>query len=894
VKKGHGMDRQIRKDVFLSSYVQRWLRQRQRDAPPHHELPEHAVHNSIPIVVYVYDLLNETIVSINDEVMRVLGYTRADMHELGAIGFRSLVHPDDWPKLHASLHAHQLMQDAETVEVIYRMLHANGEWRWVQGCLRALPAAHAGDAHQVIGTMHDLTSAKQSETSLRRDQALLQAIINNSPTVILVKNLHGQYILVSQRAADNLRISREQVLGQTDYDLFPEHVVALWHAVDRRVLETGETIVSEETVPLADGNAIYLMVKFPLYDEHGKIYALGVVGTDITERKQAELTLRRSRDELEHGVASRTTELARMNAALQARIDEHTHTEAALRQSEARFRMVFEASPDAILVVALDGRLLDSNPAGCLIFGQSRDELCGTNLLRDELSPPEDLPALRAYLDEHMRTSEPYSFESRVCNRKGRVVPIEVRSSQITYDDVPALLLHVRDITERKATEAQLEHFALHDPLTGLPNRMLFVRHLNDAALLGPCAVLFLDLDSFKLINDSMGHLAGDRFLMAVAQRLRAHVAAPAQVARFGGDEFLILLPQTGQAEAALEMAACLHQAFEKPLHVDEWQLVMTVCIGIAMLEQGQVFSDDILRNASMAMYRAKGRGRGQTAVYDVAMHVQAFERLQLETDFRTALLRNELRVGYQPIVDLSTGKIVGFEALVRWQHPHYGLLYPASFIPILEESGMISLLDTWVMQAACHQAARWGRAGYARVPHINVNISGRTFLRPALLDVVTETLDHSGLPSHCLKVEITETVAMDHAESTIATLQQLSACGVYVSLDDFGTGYSSLRYLKRFPVRSLKIDASFVAGMDKNSEDAAIVRAVISLAHTLKIEVVAEGIETYSQLAALQAMGCEYGQGFLFSRAVDDSVAEQHLIQESFPIGQYEVGQHE
>jgi diguanylate cyclase (GGDEF)-like protein len=419
----------------------------------------------------------------------------------------------------------------------------------------------------------------------------------------------------------------------------------------------------------------------------------------------------------------------------------------------------------------------------------------------------------------------------------------------------------------RRAFDSAL-HQATHDPLTGLPNRALVLDRLGQALARaqrhgGRVTVLFADLDRFKVVNDSLGHGAGDRLLVSVSERLRSAVRAEDTVGRLSGDEFVVICENTSdrEAEAVAERAAA---AIAEPFVVGGRETVITASIGIAHAEP-HTRAEDMLRDSDVAMYRAKERGRARIELFDAAMRLRMFDRLETEHALRTALARHELRLVYQPIVCLDDGRVVAAEALVRWDHPVRGLISPSEFIPVAEESGLVLPLGRYVLNEACHQLARWRAAGRSEL-RVTVNLSARQFSDPDLLAVVAAALEAAGLPGDALWLEITESVLMEEAESTAETLRALKGLGVHLSVDDFGTGYSSLSYLKRFPVDLLKIDRSFVDGLGTEAEDSAIVNAIISLARALRLGVVAEGVEHPAQLVELHRLGCTAVQGFLLA----------------------------
>jgi len=437
-------------------------------------------------------------------------------------------------------------------------------------------------------------------------------------------------------------------------------------------------------------------------------------------------------------------------------------------------------------------------------------------------------------------------------------------------------------------TKEHFRHAAFHDSLTGLPNRAMFTEllkaEIESSKRRGEhmFAVLFLDLDRFKNINDSLGHTHGDLLLVAFAERLERTLRPIDTLARFGGDEFAILLSGMSDATDAVRVAQRIQDELSQPFVLDKNSAFATASIGIALSSSGYDRPDDILRDADIAMYRAKENGKARYEVFDHGMHARAVSRLQLESDLRQAIERNEFCVYYQPIVSLETGRLAGFEALVRWNHPRRGLVSPADFIPVAEETGLIVPIGEWVLNEACARVRQWQIDSPShRSLSLSVNLSARQVAQPDLLNRIKEALENSKLNSHCLKLEITESVVMENAEAAAQMFKQLRSLGVQLSIDDFGTGYSSLSYLHRFPLNYLKIDRSFVSRLTTDNDNA-IVRTISTLARNLGMEVIAEGIETEEQFQQLKMLGCEYGQGYLFSRPVANEGVEHLLSQDS------------
>ncbi|HEX5709345.1 MAG TPA: EAL domain-containing protein [Pyrinomonadaceae bacterium] len=482
--------------------------------------------------------------------------------------------------------------------------------------------------------------------------------------------------------------------------------------------------------------------------------------------------------------------------------------------------------------------------------------------------------------------SEMRDIAERTDEIKGLNEGLETRVAERTTQLVTANEELTREVAERKQVEQQLLHNAFHDALTGLANRALFMDHLQLA--LGRArrhesyrfAVLFLDLDRFKVINDSLGHMAGDKLLVQIARRLEAVMRPGDTVSRFGGDEFAILLDDLGDACEAETVAGRLQRELAAPCDLGGHEVFTTVSIGIALSSADYQRPEDLLRDADTAMYRAKKLGKARHEVFEQAMHARAMDLLGLERDLRWAVERQELFLQYQPIVSLDTGALRGFEALVRWQHPERGVIPPAKFIPIAEETGLIIPIGRWVLGEACRQMRQWQQLSPADVPlPINVNLSGKQFMQPDLLDQIREVLRETGLDPRSLKLEITESVVMENIETATGTLEQLRALGVELGIDDFGTGYSSLSYLQRFPVGTLKIDRSFISRITESDGTAEIVRTIMKLAQTLGMDVVAEGVETEQQRAQLRSLECESGQGYYFSRPMDSDAAEAFFL---------------
>jgi diguanylate cyclase (GGDEF)-like protein/PAS domain S-box-containing protein len=558
----------------------------------------------------------------------------------------------------------------------------------------------------------------------------------------------------------------------------------------------------------------------------------------------------------------------------------------ALRYSEERYRMVVENQSELICRFLPDGTLTFVNEAFCQYSGQPQSALIGelfthpTNPADQEkfwqhlvaLNQETPVGILNFEIVTPNGDTSWYQWTNRaIFNRHGQIVE---------YQSVGC------DVTELRRAEARLLHDAVHDGLTGMPNRTLFMDRLEQAIKHSQSnsnfsfAVLFVDLDRFKVVNDSLGHLVGDKLLIATAQRLQSCLRANDTLARLGGDEFAILLEDFRKTDDAQMIASRIRAAVVEPLQLNGQQITITASIGIALNHAAYHDADELLRDADIAMYQAKAQGRDQHAVFNPKMHLRALALLQLENELRRAVEQQEFRVYYQPIFSLSNQQILGFEALVRWQHPQRGVLYPQEFISVAEETSLIVPLGWWVLREATRQVAQWQAQLAANPPlAISVNLSGQQFSQPDLVAQVAAILQESGLNSRCLRLEITEGVIMLSAESATTALSQLREMGVQLNVDDFGTGYSSLNRLHSFPLDTLKIDRSFVSQLDATEGSVEIVRAIITLAHNLRMDVIAEGVETAAQAQRLKILGCEYAQGYFLGRPLPGELTETLLI---------------
>ncbi|MBJ7312254.1 putative bifunctional diguanylate cyclase/phosphodiesterase [Rugamonas sp. CCM 8940] len=556
-----------------------------------------------------------------------------------------------------------------------------------------------------------------------------------------------------------------------------------------------------------------------------------------------------------------------------------------LRDSEERFRAAFGQAAVGLAELNAEGRWLRANQKLQEIVGYSEAELLAMSF-RD-ITPAQEWRA-----DDEQRGRllageiDHYTREKRYRRKDGHTVWVKVTVALMHAGGSDATMIAViEDIARRKQYEEELRHLASHDPLTGLANRNLMLDRLSQAIAFAHraarhVAVMFIDLDRFKNINDSLGHDAGDQVIMEVGRRLVRNIREGDTVARVGGDEFVVLLSDVARDDEVAALAAKMLAALSLPIIVHGQELAPVGSIGISLYPRDGADSGKLLKNADAAMYRAKELGRGNFQFYAEEMNARTLDRLKLEGGLRRALQRGEFELYYQPQVELSGGRIVGMEALLRWQPPGGAMVMPAEFIPIAEETGLIVPIGEWVLRQACAQQVAWREAGLRDI-RVAVNLSARQFKQPDLARLVAQVLAETGCHAECLELEITESVIMERPEEATAMLQTLSDMGVHLSIDDFGTGYSSLTYLKRFPIQSLKIDRSFVADLINDPDDAAIVCAVIALAHTMKLCVIAEGVETQAQLDYLRAQHCDQLQGYYFSRPLPAAQVAELLAAE-------------
>ena len=674
------------------------------------------------------------------------------------------------------------------------------------------------------------------EQRLEESEEKYRSIFENALEGILQSTPEGRIVMANPAIARILGYSSPEALIASVTDIRSQ----LYLDPDRRetlsqqLEQCGEVSAFEIPVRHQDGSEIWLSVNArAVRGSSGRVELFESTFEDITARKQAEV-------------------------------------------AKARLAAIVESSEDAILGKSLDGMITSWNRGAEQLYGYTAEEMVGRHV--SILAPPERYDEITRILEKLKRGEKVERLETVRVTKGGRRLDVSLTNSPIfdSGGNVVGASAITRDITERKAFEEQLRHQALHDPLTDLPNRALFIDRLEHALERAPrskgqVAVLFLDLDNFKVVNDSLGHLAGDQLLVSVAARLRSCLRPGDTVARLGGDEFTVLIEGASDAAYAARVSERIIEVLRKPFFLDGQEMIVGASIGIALInatfiEHGS--AEGLMRDADIAMYEAKRRGKSRYVVFEDAMNNGALERLNLERDLRRALERGEYRVHYQPTVSLEDKSTVGFEALVRWKHPKRGLVLPEEFIPLAEESGLIVPLGLWVLGEACRQAKQWQRYRPSNPPlMMSVNLSVRQFEHRELVEDITRVLQETGLEPNNLNLEITESVAMRDALQSARIMQELKELGVALSIDDFGTGYSSVSYLQRVPADYLKIDRSFISRLDENPEDKALVKAIVGMARALEMKIVAEGVETATQCKEIWDLGCDYGQGYYFSK---------------------------
>jgi diguanylate cyclase (GGDEF)-like protein/PAS domain S-box-containing protein len=794
-------------------------------------------------LIYIIDLAGNYL-SVNQAAERVFGYTREEALKMN---MRQIVAPEHVPLVRRMM-AEKL--DSGVRQTVYEIDCISKDGRRVTLEINSSTIFKNGMPVGVQGIARDVTERKHTENALRESEARSRDLFENANDLIYTHDLEGCFTSLNRAGERITGYTRDEVVD-TGFNFSRVVAPEYLDEARRMILDklNGKPPTTYELEIIAkDGHRVSLELSTRLILRDDIPVGVQGIARDITARKQAENTL--------HKTVSLLTS-------------------------------TLESSNDGIVVINFDGEIV--------VYNRKFPEMWR---LPEELIEQRKVGALFEYIQPQLEDAKKFEEETAQLSedpqatclttvrfKDGRVFEC-YSQPQFQEGEPVGRVCAFRDVTERVRAEEKLLYYARHDTLTNLPNRAEFMDHLQLAIERAwrdkyfRFAVLFLDLDRFKVINDSLGHLVGDKLLMAIAKRLEACVRPRDVVARLGGDEFTILLNRSGENEDVLQVADRIQNALCEPFRIDNYEIFTSASIGVKISHEAPPRQpEDFLRDADTAMYRAKEAGKARCEVFDHAMHVRNMSLLRVENDLRKALERREFRVFYQPIANLETGEIEELEALIRWQHPEYGLVEPDEFIGVAEETGLIIPIGRWILEEACRQITVWQNLFPRAKPlSVSVNLSAKQLMHPSLTAQVREILAKTGLKARYLNLEVTETTVMDYSETATGVLNDLSALGISLSTDDFGTGYSSLSYLHRFPFNRLKIDRSFINKMDTDTKSGEIVRTILMLAQNLHLNAVAEGIETEDQLRQLQTLGCEFGQGYLFSKPVAVAEAQKLL----------------
>jgi diguanylate cyclase (GGDEF)-like protein/PAS domain S-box-containing protein len=662
-------------------------------------------------------------------------------------------------------------------------------------------------------------------------------------------------------------------------DDLPEAVLSLDDAgvvrgVNAKAAElTGHSMSSLAGVPLSElvdvdrGTDLAAWLADGRAGVHAEPTALRLLHADDDDSTLVEATVDRPR-RTDSGVVVRLRDITEREERVRA-----------LEQARRRFQQAFHSAPTGMALVRLDDSMIvDANRSLAEMLAIPVDQLVGRSI-RD-ITHPDDLRAAATYRARlELGIADTYLLDQRYLRSDGEFVWARTRVAVTEDDGVSLAITHIEDVTDQRRTAERLQWAATHDDLTGLPNRTELITRV-DALLAGAgtgqIAMLFIDLDNFKAVNDSLGHGIGDMLLGVMSVRLRDVVGPDAELARFGGDEFIVVLPDAGPDRSPVAVAEAVRAAVRQAIEVEGTELFVSTSIGVSINDRDGVSAADLLRDADAAMYRAKARGRDCVEAFAPGTHETTVLALRTATELRRGIDRGEIVPYFQPIVELTTGHVTGFEALARWLHPERGLLTPDQFLPMAEETGLIDDIGAAVLRDSLAQVATWrARELPFAGATISVNVASRQLVDPAFAELVADVLAQTGIPADSLWLEITETALLADIKASTVALRNLRSLGLHLSVDDFGTGYSSLTYLKRFPVEAIKIDRSFVAGLGLDADDTTIVEAVVNLGHSFGLAVIAEGLETPLQLARLRQLRCDKGQGYLFGRPRPASIVE-------------------
>jgi diguanylate cyclase (GGDEF)-like protein/PAS domain S-box-containing protein len=802
---------------------------------------------TVPDHLYVQDVVSRRMIYSNHHLGQTLGYSREELTEMGEYFWEILLHPEDAPAYEQLRLTHREQGRGALAECHLRFRDRHNRWRRFDVREQALASEKDGNVTRIIGVAKDITDQVEASQSLRDSEQRYRMLAESISDVIFSTDRQLEPNYVSPSVNTVLGYSAEWILenGWNAIIANPQQLTTLYALMNRigKALNKPETLSelrSQITTQLflfdclrADGRKIPVELRLVLvWDESGTFEGVLGVGRDISQQRRAEKDLRMA-------------------------------------------ATVFEHSTSAILITDPAGYIVQANDAFSRVSGYAVAQVL--DQLPMMLTVEDQQEAHMSYILKQLHQRGSWEGELWLKRRDGEHYPAWVGITAVFDDegDLASYVCFFSDISERKASEQRIHRLAYYDALTHLPNRTLFQDRLHSALQHADrqhawVVLMFLDLDRFKPINDSLGHAAGDRMLKEMASRLLGCVADDDTVARMGGDEFTLLLQPGASQQAALTRA--IHVAEQilaslvKPFVLEGREFFVTASIGIALSPQDGNELSQLMKNADTAMYHAKERGKNNFQFYQSDMNASALERLELESDLRHALEQEEFTLYYQPQFSGDGKRLTGAEALLRWRHPRRGLVPPGDFIPVLEELGLVVEVGEWVLKEACRQLKEWHLAK-VRVPKVSVNISARQFSDGQLGMRIANILKETGLPPACLELELTESILMREVSEAMQILDGLKRLGLSIAVDDFGTGYSSLNYLKQFPIDVLKIDRTFVDGLPSGEQDAQIARAIIAMAHSLNLAVIAEGVETHEQLEFLREHGCDEVQGYLFGR---------------------------
>lgn len=807
---------------------------------------------TVPDHLYVQDVISQRMIFSNHHLGQTLGYNRTELHQMGEYFWEILLHPEDADYYHRSRQSQRHAGYSQLLQCQLRFRHRDGNWRRFDIREQALARDKHDQVTRIIGVAKDITEQIEASESLRDSEQRYRMLAESISDVIFSTDSKLSLNYVSPSVQAVLGFDAEWIFqnGWQSIIANPQQLSGIYTLMDRvsKSLNKPEQLAllrSQVQTQLflfdclrADGRKIPIELRLVLvWDEHGGFEGVLGVGRDISQQRRAEKDLRMA-------------------------------------------ATVFEHSTSAILITDPAGYIVQANEAFSRVSGYAVSEVL--DQLPNMLTVDEQQDAHLRYVLKQLHQHSTWEGEVWMKRRNGEHYPAWVGITAVLDDegDLASYVCFFSDISERKASEQRIHRLAYYDALTHLPNRTLFQDRLHTALQSAErqkswVVLMFLDLDRFKPINDSLGHAAGDRMLKDMATRLLACVDDDDTVARMGGDEFTLLLQHRSSRELALNRA--IHVAEQilaslvRPFVLEGREFFVTASIGIALSPQDGNELSQLMKNADTAMYHAKERGKNNFQFYQADMNASALERLELESDLRHALEQDEFVLYYQPQFSGDGKRLTGAEALLRWRHPRRGLVPPGDFIPVLEELGLVVDVGDWVISEACRQLKTWHQ-NRVRVPKVSVNISARQFSDGQLGTRIATILRETGLPPACLELELTESILMREVSEAMQILAGLKNLGLSIAVDDFGTGYSSLNYLKQFPIDVLKIDRTFVDGLPSGEQDAQIARAIIAMAHSLNLAVIAEGVETHEQLDFLREHGCDEVQGYLFGRPMPAS----------------------